>query len=111
MPFRMDDGYKMLIHWTKKIYIEEGLNSMHQLLHILQLIIRHYKIYYPVRHHLIQHMISSMHRLGFSMNGQLEHRKVAIELAEIIIKWELLRIRDESLAEEVNSQTLINGLI
>ncbi|CAG2066263.1 unnamed protein product, partial [Timema podura] len=42
LPLRMEDGYTMLTHWTKKIIVEEG-HSMQQLFHILQLIVRHYK--------------------------------------------------------------------
>ena len=33
-----------------------------------QLLVRHYKVYYPVRHHLIQHMVSSIQRLGLTPN-------------------------------------------
>ncbi|XP_023247442.1 transformation/transcription domain-associated protein [Copidosoma floridanum] len=94
MPVRMEDGYKMLTHWTKKIIVEEG-HSMQQLFHILQLVVKHYKVYYPVRHHLVQHMVNSIQRLGFSPTASIEHRKLAVELAEVIIKWEFQRIKDE----------------
>lgn len=43
LPTRMDDGHRMLTQWTKKILLEEG-HSMPQLVHILQLIVRHYKV-------------------------------------------------------------------
>lgn len=92
MPVRMEDGFKMLTHWTKKIIVEEG-HSMQQIFHILQLVVRHYKVYYPVRHHLVQHMINSIQRLGFSPTATIEHRRLAVELAEVIIKWELHRIK------------------
>lgn len=95
LPFRMDDGNQMLTHWTRKIILEEG-HSMQQLNHILQLIVRHYKVYYPVRHQLVQQMISSMNRLGFSPNSSVDYRKLAVELAEVIIKWELQRIKEET---------------
>jgi hypothetical protein len=57
----------MLTHWTKKIIVEDG-HSVAQLVHILQLVVRHYKVYYPVRHHLIQHMVNSLQRLGFTQS-------------------------------------------
>ncbi|BFZ01386.1 hypothetical protein BsWGS_04423 [Bradybaena similaris] len=94
MPSRMEDGNGMLTHWTKKIIVEEG-HSVGQLVHILQLVVRHYKVYYPVRHSLLQHMVSSLQRLGFSLSASLEHRKLAVDLADIIIKWELMRIKEE----------------
>ncbi|XP_055838887.1 transcription-associated protein 1 isoform X2 [Episyrphus balteatus] len=93
MPLRMEDGNTMLTHWTKKIIVEEG-HSMQQLFHILQLIVRHYKVYYPVRHHLVQHMINYMQRLGFPPNASLDNRKLSVELAETIIRWELQRIKE-----------------
>lgn len=95
MPLRMEDGNQMLTHWTKKIILEEG-HSMQQLHHILQLIVRHHKVYYPVRHQLVQQMISSMNRLGFSPNGSIDYRKLAVELAEVVVKWELQRIKEET---------------
>lgn len=94
MPVRMEDGYKMLTHWTKKIIVEEG-HSMQQLFHILQLVVKHYKVYYPTRHHLVQHMVNSIQRLGFSPTASIEHRRLSVELAEVIIKWEFQRIKDE----------------
>ena len=92
MPVRMEDGYKMLTHWTKKIIVEEG-HSMQQLFHILQLVTRHYKVYYPVRHHLVQHIVNSIQRLGFSPTATIDHRRLSVELSEVIIKWELHRIK------------------
>uniref|UniRef100_T1JAK1 Transformation/transcription domain-associated protein n=1 Tax=Strigamia maritima TaxID=126957 RepID=T1JAK1_STRMM len=94
MPVRMEDGNTMLTHWTKKIIVEEG-HTVAQLVHMLHLLVRHYKVYFPVRHHLLQHMVNSMTKLGFLQNASIEHRKLAIDLAEVIIKWELQRIRDD----------------
>ncbi|XP_034140404.1 transcription-associated protein 1 isoform X2 [Drosophila guanche] len=94
MPLRMEDGNTMLTHWTKKIIVEEG-HAMQQLFHILQLIIRHYKVYFPVRHQLVQHLINYMQRLGFPATASIEHKKLAVDLAEVIIKWELHRIKED----------------
>ncbi|XP_023171663.2 transcription-associated protein 1 [Drosophila hydei] len=94
MPLRMEDGNTMLTHWTKKIIVEEG-HAIQQLFHILQLIIRHYKVYFPVRHQLVQHLINYMQRLGFPPSASIEHKKLAVDLAEVIIKWELHRIKQD----------------
>lgn len=84
MPVRMEDGNTMLTHWTKKIIVEEG-HCMPQLFHILQLVVRHYKVYYPVRHHLVQYMVTSVQKLGFSSSLAMDHRKLAVELAEVVV--------------------------
>ncbi|XP_070855282.1 transcription-associated protein 1 isoform X3 [Drosophila suzukii] len=102
MPLRMEDGNTMLTHWTKKIIVEEG-HAMQQLFHILQLIIRHYKVYFPVRHQLVQHLINYMQRLGFPPTASIEHKKLAVDLAEVIIKWELHRIKEDDRETKVDS--------
>lgn len=61
-----------------------------------------FKVYYPVRHHLVQHMVGSIQRLGFSPTATLEHRKLAVELAEVIIKWEVYGIKEETETTEVS---------
>ena len=43
MPGRMEDGNMMLTHWTKKIIVEDG-HTGSQLVHILQLVVKHYKV-------------------------------------------------------------------
>uniref|UniRef100_A0A8D8UEY6 Transformation/transcription domain-associated protein n=1 Tax=Cacopsylla melanoneura TaxID=428564 RepID=A0A8D8UEY6_9HEMI len=93
-PERVDNGYRILAFWTKKIIIEEG-HSHSQLFHLLTLIVKHYKVYYPVRHGLIQQMIASMQRLGFSSSA-MDHKKLSVELADVIIKWELQRVKEEA---------------
>ena len=43
-----------------------------------------------------------MQRLGFMSSATFEHKKLAVEMAEVIVKWELQRIRYENNAAEVN---------
>lgn len=52
-------------------------------------------MYYPVRHHLVQHMVSAMQRLGFTPSVTIEQRRLAVDLSEVVIKWELQRIKDQ----------------
>ncbi|XP_064401908.1 transformation/transcription domain-associated protein-like isoform X2 [Halichondria panicea] len=98
VPIRMEDANATLVHWTKKIIVEEG-HSVAQLIHMLQLLCRHYRVYYPVRQHLVQHMVSSIQRLGLTPNATIEQRKLAVDLAEVIIKWEFQRVRESQEAD------------
>ncbi|XP_019851030.1 PREDICTED: transformation/transcription domain-associated protein [Amphimedon queenslandica] len=102
VPVRMEDANATLVHWTKKIIVEEG-QTMAQLIHILQLLCRHYKVYYPVRQHLVQHMVSSMQRLGLTSNATLEQRRLAVDLTEVIIKWEFQRAKE---AQEMDGEPM-----
>lgn len=44
VPARMEDGHQMLTHWTRKIIVEEG-HTVPQLVHILHLIVQHFKVH------------------------------------------------------------------
>lgn len=94
VPIKMEDGTTMLLHWTKKLLLEEGY-SMGQLIHLVQLIVRQWKVYYPVRHGLIPHLIHAMNRLSFTPSSTMEHRKLAVDVAEVIVKWELELMKSE----------------
>ncbi|XP_048350103.1 transformation/transcription domain-associated protein [Sphaerodactylus townsendi] len=104
VPARMEDGHQMLTHWTRKIIVEEG-HTVPQLVHILHLIVQHFKVYFPVRHHLVQHMVSAMQRLGFTPSVTIEQRKLAVDLAEVVIKWELQRIKDQQPDSDMDQST------
>ena len=51
--------------------MEDGLTGS-QLVHILQLVVEHHKVYYPVRHHLMQHIGASIQQLGFTATALAE---------------------------------------
>ncbi|KAK7066693.1 hypothetical protein SK128_022508, partial [Halocaridina rubra] len=108
MPVRMEDGNTLLTHWTRKILVEEG-HSVGQLVHILQLVVRHANVYYPVRHHLTHHITQAMHRLGFTPTANLDQRRLAVDLAEVCIKWEEQRVREDT-ENDVSSDTLASQL-
>ena len=73
------------------------------------MVVKHYKVYYPVRHHLVQHIVSSIQRLGFNATATIEQKKLAVDLCEIAIKWEVQRVRDD--ANNINSQEDGLGMI
>eukprot|EP01117_Protostelium_nocturnum_P005733 TRINITY_DN206_c0_g1_i10.p1 TRINITY_DN206_c0_g1~~TRINITY_DN206_c0_g1_i10.p1 ORF type:complete len:889 (+),score=318.38 TRINITY_DN206_c0_g1_i10:1235-3901(+) len=75
------------IKWTKKIIVEEGY-SMVQLIHILQLIHRHYTLFYPARGQFVPHMVNSLARIGLVSSAVAENKKLSLDLADVIIQWE-----------------------
>uniref|UniRef100_UPI00359021B0 transformation/transcription domain-associated protein-like n=1 Tax=Myxine glutinosa TaxID=7769 RepID=UPI00359021B0 len=90
VPTRIEEGYQLLAHWIRKVMVEEG-HALPQLMHILHLLVEHHRVYYPFRHTLVQHMVAAMQRLGFTPNASLEKRKLAIDVADVIVKWEVQR--------------------
>lgn len=103
MPLKLNESNVSLINLTKSVIIKDGYAIL-QLYHVFQVIIRHHNIYYPVRHQLIQNMINSMQRLESS--NSVDYRKLAIDIAEVIINWELRRIKEASETED----TFVDGV-
>ena len=90
LPKRLPAGdhkYPTWIKWTKKIIVEEG-HSLPQLIHILQLVVRHPALFYSSSAQFVPQMVNSLNRIGLSPNCSVENRRLAVELAALIIAWE-----------------------
>ena len=85
-----DHKYPTWIKWTKKIIVEEG-HSLPQLIHIWQLVVRHPSLFFSSSAQFVPQMVNSLNRIGLSPNCSVENRKLAVELAQLIISWELQR--------------------
>uniref|UniRef100_A0A914VHX2 Transformation/transcription domain-associated protein n=1 Tax=Plectus sambesii TaxID=2011161 RepID=A0A914VHX2_9BILA len=103
VPLRMEDGYLQLMTFAKKIIIEEG-HTPAQLFHLLQVIVRHYKVYYHVRHQLTQYLMNGIQKLVTSQ-GTVENRKLAVDVCEMVIKWELYRLKTSQQSDQPTSVT------
>ncbi|XP_024180311.1 transformation/transcription domain-associated protein isoform X2 [Rosa chinensis] len=78
------------IRYTKKILVEEG-HSVPNLIHIFQLIVRHSDLFYSCRAQFVPQMVNSLSRLGLPYNTTAENRRLAIELAGLVVGWERQR--------------------
>lgn len=105
---RMEDGHQQILIQVKKILIEEGHVLVH-MQHMLASIVRNYRVYYHIRYDIITPLLNAVQRALTMPNSIIENwqtRRQAIEVCEMIIKWELFRmhkpdhiITDEEAAE------------
>jgi hypothetical protein len=114
LPIRMpQDEFVRTIKWTKKLLMEET-HSPQNLMHILQVIVRHPDVYYSYRHQLIPQMITSMSRIGLPHNAAIENRIVALNVADVLINWEWCRLRrkltfpEEAVPESSNKRSFVH---
>eukprot|EP00911_Craspedida_sp_UC1_P000079 UC1_evm1s66 len=56
--------------------------------HAWGILVRQESAYYPHRHTLVRHVIDSLVRLGQQSNSQLDVRKLAVDVVEMIVLWE-----------------------
>ena len=93
LPSRLPHGDSRMpiwIRYTKKILVEEG-HSIPNLIHIFQLIVRHSDLFYSCRAQFVPQMVNSLSRLGLPYNTTAENRRLAIELAGLVVGWERQR--------------------
>ncbi|XP_051127175.1 transcription-associated protein 1-like isoform X2 [Andrographis paniculata] len=88
-----DSRMPIWIRYTKKILVEEG-HSIPNLIHIFQLIVRHSDLFYSCRAQFVPQMVNSLSRLGLPYNTTGENRRLAIELAGLVVNWEKQRQND-----------------
>lgn len=109
LPRRLPPGdFRMpiWIRYTKKILVEEG-HSVPNLIHIFQLIVRHSDLFYSCRAQFVPQMVNSLSRLGLPYNTTAENRRLAIELAGLVVAWERQRQNEMKVVPdaEVHSQS------
>lgn len=119
LPRRLPSGDSRMAIWiryTKKILVEEG-HSIPNLIHIFQLIVRHADLFYSSRAQFVPQMVNSLSRLGLPYNTTAENRRLAIELAGLVVGWEKQRQNEMKVVNDsdISSQnadgfnTLSNG--
>ncbi|CAF1039731.1 unnamed protein product [Adineta steineri] len=102
IPIRIDDGYEILAYCTKKILSDDAHGNL-QLIHIMTIIVRHQIIYFHVRYTLANLMIQSAQKIAGQQTNSVEQKKLAIDIIEVIIKWELRKH-----FEQINDQRTFN---
>lgn len=94
LPLKVGDSkVPIWIRYTKKVLVEEG-HSMAHLTHIFQLLVRHSSLFYPSRAQFVPQMVNSLSRLGLPQNTPPESRKLAIDLAGLVVQWEKRRLEE-----------------
>ncbi|XP_022741614.1 transformation/transcription domain-associated protein-like isoform X2 [Durio zibethinus] len=94
-----DSRMPIWIRYTKKILVEEG-HSIPNLIHIFQLIVRHSDLFYGCRAQFVPQMVNSLSRLGLPYNTTAENRRLAIELAGLVVGWERQRQNEMKVVSE-----------
>ncbi|CAI9110926.1 OLC1v1011036C1 [Oldenlandia corymbosa var. corymbosa] len=97
-----DSRMPIWIRYTKKILVEEG-HSIPNLIHIFQLIVRHSDLFYSCRAQFVPQMVNSLSRLGLPYNTSAENRRLAIELAGLVVNWEKQRQNEMKVAASSGS--------
>ncbi|RLV84171.1 Transcription-associated protein 1 [Meyerozyma sp. JA9] len=99
---RMDESP---LKWPRRVISEDGFNVT-QVLNVYQFVVHHPDLFFVAREHFISNIITAMGKLTILANPAVENQVLAIDLAELILKWEKKdkerRAKISSGEEEVN---------
>ena len=82
--------------YAKKQVLDES-GTLVNLLQLWQLVVRHPDVFYESRAQFVPQMINTLSRIGMPTNATLENRKLSLDLAGLLLRWEKHR-RDSAAA-------------
>lgn len=88
----------LLCRYAKKQVLDES-GTLVNLLQLWQLVVRHPDVFYESRAQFVPQMINTLSRIGMPTNATLENRKLSLDLAGLLLRWEKHR-RDMAAGEE-----------
>ncbi|GJS29218.1 transformation/transcription domain-associated protein-like protein isoform X2 [Tanacetum coccineum] len=109
LPIGDNSRMPIWIRYTKKILVEEG-HSIPNLIHIFQLIVRHSDLFYSCRAQFVPQMVNSLSRLGLPYNTTSENRRLAIELAGLVVNWERQRQNEMKIVNDGDGSSQNNDV-
>ena len=86
-----DNKYPVWAKWPKKILSEESSN-LQQLICIFQFMVRHPHLFYEAREQFIPHIIPSLAKIAQLPSPPNEHKKLVLNLINMILQWERSRV-------------------
>lgn len=89
------------LNWTRRILSEDGF-VVTQVSNIYQFIVNHSDLFYAARDQFIPNIITAMGKLTVINNSATENQILAIDLAELILQWEVKA--KKSIEEEADSK-------
>ena len=99
LPKRMqnagDTKYPVWTKWPKKILSEESAN-LQQMICIFQFMVRHPNLFYEARDHFVPHVIPSLSKIAQLPNPSNEHKKLVLNLINMVWQWEERRVKGGS---------------
>lgn len=91
LPKRLqEEDLKKVVESTNRIMFEEG-NSVPQLAHIWQTIVKHPEVFYEHRNQFVRYMINSLNRLGLPPNCPSENRILSVSIVELVLEWDVMQ--------------------
>ncbi|ODV87142.1 hypothetical protein CANARDRAFT_26566 [[Candida] arabinofermentans NRRL YB-2248] len=95
------------LKWPRRVLSEDGFNVT-QVLNVYQFIVYHSDLFYVARDHFIPNIITAMGKLTILNNSSAENQILAIDMADLILKWETRSKQEAIKSRESNHELAKN---
>lgn len=80
------------MRYAHKHMLAEG-HKLNLLVNLWQMVVRHPQLFYNFRAHFLGQMVNTLSRLRLPANASTENKKMAVDMARVIVEWEVRRLR------------------
>ena len=103
-PAPIDPNYPIWARWPKRILSEDSSN-LQQTIGIFQFMVRHSNLFYEAREHFIPQIIPALSKIAQGPTPSNEHKKLVLNLIQMILSWEQRRVNRENDTKMVGSDS------
>ena len=90
LPAPAGAGFPVWMGYVKKVLDEEAHSATHAA-HVWGVVARHGPLFYGARGLFVPAAVAALGRLGLSQSSPLDSRKLALDLAALVVAWEAQR--------------------
>ncbi|OZJ06116.1 hypothetical protein BZG36_01053 [Bifiguratus adelaidae] len=94
-----DAKFPMWVRATRRVLVEDG-HSAAQLINVYHLLVRHADLFFPFREHFMPQIVNTLSKLGFLQSATPETKTLTVDLAELILSWEVKRLNQSQGSED-----------
>jgi transformation/transcription domain-associated protein len=100
VPLLPNERVPTWVRLTRKVVVEDT-HSISQMVNVYQLLVRQPDLFYDYREHFLPQIASALPKLGLLQNATPENKLLTVELTELILSWEEMRLKKHAKKEDV----------
>lgn len=96
--FQEEQDFPIWIRYAHKHMLAEG-HKLNLLINLWQMVVRHPDLFYKFRTQFLAQMVNTLSRLRLPANASMENRRMAVDMARVIVEWEVRRVRSSGVSQ------------
>lgn len=96
--FQEEQDFPIWIRYAHKHMLAEG-HKLNLLINLWQMVVRHPDLFYKFRTQFLAQMVNTLSRLRLPANASMENRRMAVDMARVIVEWEVRRVKSSTASQ------------